>query len=55
MDERDDLPHGVCPRCGDVLYDLDLRRGGEVRCYCGARLIIVQPRELEERPSRLPD
>lgn len=55
MDEQEDLPKGVCPRCGDVVYDLDLRRGGPVYCHCGARLIISDPLAPEERPRRLPD
>lgn len=54
-DDRDDLPRGVCPKCGDVLYDLDVRRGSEVYCQCGARLIIAAPPGAEERRSRLPD
>ena len=53
-DEIDDQPRGTCPRCGTVYYDLDTRRGGEVRCDCGARLLIVYPDEVEA-PSPLPD
>lgn len=54
FDEQEDQPRGTCPRCGNVYYDIDTRRGSDVRCDCGSRLLIVFPDEYE-RPSRLPD
>lgn len=55
-DEIDDQPRGTCPRCGNVYYDLDTRRGGEVPCDCGAKLLIVYPDDVEaEAPKVLPD
>ena len=54
-DERDDLPRGVCPKCGDAFEDLDNRRGSEVRCHCGAKIIVASPRLHEEPRWRYPD
>lgn len=54
-DDDFDRPRGICPRCGDVYYDLDIRRGERIRCACGAYLRIVLPNEFERERTRLPD
>lgn len=53
-EELEETPRGVCPACGNVYYDVDLRRGSDVRCDCGQRLIVTAP-EDPDRPARLPD
>jgi hypothetical protein len=53
--EPDELPRAVCPKCGDVVYDLQDRRGGPIYCTCGAKMVVVQPLADEHRRTRLPD